>query len=817
MDTENNGFRNKGGFMRNLGRGLSLSVLVLACCFPSFGSNYGGGEILWDRWGVPHIFGETTAQRAYGMGWAQAHSHGDLILRLYAQARGEAAASYGPSMLASDTEVHRFGIPTLAEQWHDAASPEYREVLEAFAAGFNAYAAANPAHIGSPASTVLPVRPTDIVAHGIRTVHFTFIAGRDRAEGKAKTWQADNGSNGWAIAPKRSASGHALILGNPHLPWGDLYLWFEVHEVGTDYDFYGATLVGFPTPSIGFNKHLGWTNTVNTYDGADHFQLEVTPTGKYLVDGEELDFETTSHAINVLHEDGTTTTEMIAVKRSIFGPVLAESMGKALTIKVAGLDRMAAGDQMLALLRAKSLEEFEAALARQQLPMFNFIAADIAGNILLAFNGLVPRRASGDWDYWQGTIPGNTRANLWSEYLTYAELPRVVNPESGWLQNANESPWFMTVPYPLNPADFAPYVAPPVVPDNRMFRFQRSIRMLMEDESIDMEELAKYKMSARSELAERILDDLLPLTQTADQPIVAEAGQILDRWDRRYRADSKGALLFYQWWRAYEEYCNVNGTSPFALPWDATASPLATPDGIGDPRGAMAALEAVTTRMSTAGLPLDIAWGEVMKMRVGGVELPSTGGPSYDCFRVLMHERQRDDTFQVVHGDGFIFLAEFSNPPRAKVLTIYGNATQASAAPQGNQLALFAEDRFRDALLDRAAIEENLVLRVQMIATVPATPVVEAQPTEAVPTEEVVPAPEAAPMAEEAPVVEPAPAEVAPDAVPAPEAPMAEEAPVVEEAPPVVEAPAEVTMEEPTDAPATDVVSEEAVAPPEAE
>lgn len=801
--------------MRNLGRSLLLSGLVLACCFSSFGSTFGGGEILWDKWGVPHIFGDSAAQRAYGMGWAQAHSHGDLILRLYAQARGEAAASFGPSLLASDKEVHRFGIPALAGQWHGAASPEYHEVLEAFAAGFNAYAAANPASIGSPATTVLPVRPTDIVAHGIRTVHFTFIAGRDRGEGTANAWQADNGSNGWAIAPKRSASGNAMLLGNPHLPWGDLYLWFEVHEIGTDYDFYGATLVGFPTPSIGFNKHLGWTNTVNTYDGADHFQLDVTPTGKYVVDGDELDFETTSHDIVVLNADGTTATETIAVKRSIFGPVIAESMGKALTLKVAGLDRMAAGDQMLALLRAKSLEEFESALARQQLPMFNFVAADIAGNILLAFNGLVPRRASGDWEYWQGSIPGNTRANLWTEYLTYAELPRVVNPESGWLQNANESPWFMTVPYPLNPADFAPYVAPPVVPDNRMFRFQRSIRMLMEDESIDMEELAKYKMSSRSELAERILDDLVPLTQTVDQPIVAEAGQILDRWDRRYRADSKGALLFYQWWRAYEEFCNGNGVNPFALPWDATASPLATPDGIGDPRGAMAALEAVTTRMTTAGLPLDISWGEVMKMRVGGVELPSTGGPAYDCFRVLMHERQKDDTFQVVHGDSFIFLTEFSNPPRAKVLTIYGNATQASAVPQENQLALFAEDRFRDALLDRAAIEENLALRVQLTATAPDAPAVEAQPVAVSPAPEEMPASEAppaaeAPMVEEAPVSESPPAEVVPEADPVAEVPMAQEAPKVEEAPPVGEAPAEV----PVEAPIADAIPADAVIAP---
>ncbi|MFM1920592.1 MAG: hypothetical protein RLZZ303_2226 [Candidatus Hydrogenedentota bacterium] len=779
--------------MRILVSCILLAAGILAPA--ALASPHGGAEILWDKWGVPHIFGETAPQRAYAFGWAQAHSHGPLILRLYAQARGEAAAHFGRPLLDSDIEVRRFGIPELAAQWLEQSSPEYRSILEAFAAGVNDYAAAYPEAIGAPASRVLPVRPADIVAHGIRTVHYTFVSGRERGRVAVKAWLEDTGSNGWAIAPRRSASGNALLLGNPHLPWSDLYLWYEAHESGPDLNFYGATLVGFPLLSIGFNDFLGWTNTVNTLDGADYFELSTNEAGQYIVDGEALDFEVAEHPITILAEDGSTTVETIQVKRSIFGPVLAESPGRALTLKIAGLDRPGLGDQTLALMRARSMEEFEAALARQQQPMFNYIYADKAGNVLLVCNSLTPRRAQGDWNFWQGIVPGNTRALLWSDYLPYAELPRVANPESGWLQNANESPWYMTVPYPLSPAGFAPYIAPPTLPDNRIFRFQRSIRMLLEDEAIEMEELMEYKMSARSELADRILDDLIPLTQSADHPILADAGQVLQQWDRQYRGDSRGALLFYQWWRAYEEFCTSSGSSPFAIPWDAAANPLATPDGLAQPRGALSALEAVSTRMKAAGLTLDIPWGEVMRMRVGEVDLPSHGGPAYDTFRVLMHERHNDDKFHVVHGDSFIFLTEFSDPPRAKVLLAYGNATQPATGHVGDQLQSFANDEFRDALLTRAAIEANLASRVLLPRTEAPAPVTEAASVETPVMES---APEAAPVEaapEEAPAPEPAPA---PEAMPA-EATPAEPAP---EQAPTAEAPAAEPMPEAVPVPA---------------
>ena len=91
------------------------------------------------------------------------------------------------------------------------------------------------------------------------------------------------------------------------------------------------------------------------------------------------------------------------------------------------------------------LEGFEAALTRLQNPMFNVVYADADGRIFYLFNALLPRRSFGDVWAWLGTVDGSDPTTLWTEYLEYAELPRLSDPDVGWLQNANDPPWTSTV------------------------------------------------------------------------------------------------------------------------------------------------------------------------------------------------------------------------------------------------------------------------------------------------------------------------------------------------------------------------------------
>src|SRR5207247_1282681 len=152
--------------------------------------------------------------------------------------------------------------------------------------------------------------------------------------------------------------------------------------------------------------------------------------------------------------------EKLLVKRSIHGPVIAEKQEKAIALRVAGLDRPGMLEQWWDMARAKSLAEFESAVKRLQLPMFNVIYADRDGHIMYVFNAQVPVRSKGDWTYWNGIVPGDTSETLWTQIHPYSDLPKVIDPPSHWLQNTNDPPWTTTLPYVLKPEKYPAYMAP---------------------------------------------------------------------------------------------------------------------------------------------------------------------------------------------------------------------------------------------------------------------------------------------------------------------------------------------------------------------
>lgn len=177
-----------------------------------------GTEILWDSFGVPHIYARTEAGGFYGFGYAQAQAHGDILLRMLGEARARAAEYWGEKFARQDRWLIANGVPERSAQWYAKQTPQMRADLDAFAAGINAYAKANPGKLAPDVLQVLPIRGVDIMAHAHRLMNYVYIASDQRVLVDAATNNA-GGSNAWAVAPSRSASGHAMLLANPHLPW----------------------------------------------------------------------------------------------------------------------------------------------------------------------------------------------------------------------------------------------------------------------------------------------------------------------------------------------------------------------------------------------------------------------------------------------------------------------------------------------------------------------------------------------------------------------------------------------------------------------
>ena len=278
-------------------------------------------------------------------------------------------------------------------------------------------------------------------------------------------------------------------------------------------------------------------------------------------------------------------------------------------------------------------------------------------------------------------------------------MPKLKNPEIGWLQNANDPPWTSTIPPTLNPENYPGYMAPQYMP----FRPQRSARMLLEDESITFDELVDYKLSTRLEFADRILDDLFAAVDASDNTKAKEAKAVLENWDRESNADSKGMLLFYNWARKFGPWNASNYTTPWSM--DAANT---TPDGIANPEQAVTLLEQAAMEIEGKFGDLATPWGDYYRINYNGKDLPANGiDGSMGVFRVAWPGDADADHMYVGGGDSWVGVIEFGEQVKANVLLSYGNATQENSSHNGDQLKLFSKKELREAWFTPEEVTKN--------------------------------------------------------------------------------------------------------------
>lgn len=650
-------------------------------------------EILWDNYGVPHIYAGSAHGMYYAFGWAQMQNHADLILKLYGQARGRASEYWGEAFFESDKQIGLFEIPEHAAKNYQKQEGFQKSCLDGFVAGMNEYAAAHRSDIGEKYRQVLPVSATDVMAHVLRILCLEFIGGEDLHFIRQ---QAGNGSNAMAISPARSASGKALLLTNPHLPWSDFFTWFEAHLACSGFNAYGIALVGVPTLTMAFNDHLGWAFTINTMDGCDRYEL-IAGDGGYLWDGKAKSFEKKDRVIKVLQDDGRLKKIHLEHRYSVHGPVTGEKNGKLFAVRLVGLDNAGIFEQFHRMAAAKNLEEFETALRLMQNPMFNIIYGDKDGNIMYLFNGNIPKRPVGDYAFWRGTVDGTKPEYLWNSIHAYGDLPKVVNPPGGFIQNCNDAPWVCSWPQVLDPSDYPAYMAP----KSMLLRPQRAVNLVLAHPEVSFEQLAAIKMDTGIEAADRFLDDLFLAVDAYPYTAAIEAAEVLKAWDRRTDADSKGAVLFARWFDKLPH-------TIFKIPW-SLEHPVSTPDGLNDQKLAVELLIRAADETRQKYGTLDISWGSIHRFRMNNLDLPANGGPGeYGIFRTIGYADDPDGKKRAVFGDTYIAVTEFSDPVRAMVLLGYGNATQPGNLHAGDQLGLMAAKKLRPALLNRNDIVHNL-------------------------------------------------------------------------------------------------------------
>jgi acyl-homoserine-lactone acylase len=664
----------------------------------------GSAEILWDSYGVPHIYAANRNQLAYAFGWAQMQNHADLLLRLYAQGRGRASELLGRDYLEEDRWTWTVDIPGLAARDYALQRPAMRAHIDAFVAGINEFARRHPELIGDSVRAVLPVTGVDVMANQERLALARFLTSNGRVKSETRDWQ--RGSNAWAIAPKRSASGHTLLLANPHLPWSDIFTWIEAQYAMPGMDVYGAALVGSPVLQIAFNDDLGWTHTVNTQDAEDLYELTLSGDG-YRYDDTVRPFHERVRVLRVRDANGSMHDDTLRIRASVQGPVVATKPGKAIALRVVGMMPALpySLEQWWEMGRAHDLAAFQRAIQPNQISGQNIIYGDRVGHVMAFYGGNSPVRTRGDRAFWAGIVPGDDSTTLWTSVHRFADMPMTLDPPSGWVQNANDPPWWSTFPVAVHPRDYPSYLASLEM----ALRPQRSVHLLQSDSSITYAEFLRYLHSTRMELADRLLDDLLPLANTsASEPVRLAAG-VLARWDRNANADSRGAVLFTQWWNEYGR--RMGARSRFSQPW-SEQRPLDTPDGLADGAVAVAALEVAATNVQKLYGALDVPWGDVYRLREDSLDLPGIGASgAYGVFSVVDYQSAGNARYSAVGGDSYVAAIEFSSPIRAMTLLGYGNASRAGSPHRTDQLPLFARQQMKPVWRTRAEVEAHLERR----------------------------------------------------------------------------------------------------------
>ncbi|MEQ9143030.1 MAG: acylase [Parvibaculaceae bacterium] len=656
-----------------------------------------------DGWGVPHIYGKTDPDVAFGLAFAHSEDDFATIQEVAIATRGELAAIEGPDAAVTDYLIRLLRVWEAVDAGYDGLPQDVRELAEAYADGVNYYAALNPDEVEAG---LLPMTGKDVVAgftfkapffYGLQSELMELFEPERRREistGPENAFLvvdeafAHAGSNGIAVAPSRSTDGRTRLLVNSHQPYKGPVAWYEVHLHSEEgWEAAGGVFPGSPLMLHGHNRRLGWASTVNKPDLVDVYVLTVNPDNpdQYLLDGEWKTFEKTPVEIKVRLWGPFWWTVTRDVEYSAHGPVIRQEHG-TYAVRYAGMGEVRHLQQRLAMNKAQNLEEWLDAMAIQALPSINYVYGDADGNIALLYNGQMPDRRPG-FD-WQKYLPGDRSDLIWQGYLPFDQVPKLVNPAAGFVTEANSTPFRASAPEDdLKPEDFPASMGVETQMTNRAYR---ALELFGADREISGEDFRAYKFdnaySARSELA-AMIDDILQIDPDGDTDL-AEAQAILRGWDRHTDTGNRAAAL------------GVLMGEPVVRARLGGKEPPAALDTLRD---------AISTLKEHFGR-LDPEWGEVNRIVRGDENLPLNGGP--DTLRAVYGKPRTDDgRLSAEGGDTFIMIVEWDAAGRLSSESIhqFGSATLDETSPHfDDQTPLFAAEKLTPVLMDWADLEPEI-------------------------------------------------------------------------------------------------------------
>ena len=662
--------------------------------------------IIRDQWGVPHIRGKTDADASFGLAYAHAEDDYETIQEVVAATRGVLASYRGRESAATDYIVALLDVwDTVERRYQNDVPDDAKAIAEAYAAGLNLYAARHPDQTWHG---LAPFTAQDIIAGFVFKTPFFYgldetlkalhedgressLAMAPDSEHQAWEWRAgpapELGSNAMAVNRARSQDGTTRLLINSHQPMTGPVAWYEAHlKSDQGLDITGGLFPGTPFILHGFNRALGWANTVNHIDLADVYVLtrHSDQPYRYRFDDEWLQFERETVTIPVKLFGPFRFMAKREVLRSRHGPVI-ENGEHTFALRYSGMGEIRQFEQYYRLNKSGSLDEFLQAMAMNALPSINYDYADRDDNIGFIHNAQYPDRIDG-WD-WQRDLPGDRSDLIWHGYRGFDSVPKLINPVSGFVFNANNTPYSATDgPDNLKPEDFPASMGLSHDQTNRALRLielNDGVSPLGKAELLALKFDLSYSVdSEQYQQLQKIIDE----DWSEDDRLQAAAAH-LNAWNRATDIANRHAAL---------AILTLRGISRSDNPADLSKPAL------------LQALDTAVGFLEARFGRIDPQWGEVNRLVRGEVDLPVDGGP--DILRAIYSFGVPDSELPyATHGDTWMALVEWSdNGLSADVLHQFGSATLDSSSPHyADQAPLFANQQWRKALIDWKDVEAN--------------------------------------------------------------------------------------------------------------
>ena len=684
--------------------------------------------IIRDNWGIPHVFGKTDASCVFGLMYAQCEDDFRSIELNYIEKLGRRAEVEGESKIYDDLLV-RMEIDSAKAIEDYGRSPDWlRKLLDAFADGINYYLYKNKSDSALLLKRFEPWYPllwTDGSIGAMNTAGITardlerLYGSRDQGPVTKTDFQAEfnkesTGSNGFAIAPSRSASRNSILYINPHV---DFYFRPEVHVISEEgLNAYGAVTWGQFFVYQGFNEHCGWMHTSSDVDVADQYEEKLMRTRDklyYVYDGEERPVIEKNISIRYRFGDSL-RVKIIPALFTRHGPIMARKDGKMISVKAMNRS-MNALIQCWRRTKAQNFEEFKTVMDIRQNASNNTVYADAEGNIAYWHGDFIPRRNRSF--NWSKPVDGSVKATEWDDLHSLDEIVHVYNPPNGWIENCNSTPFTAAGVNSPKKSNYPTYMAP----DGENFRGINAARLLDKEKAFTLDKVISAGYDSKLEAFAVLIPALV---RAFDKSIhhrdslyagLHDPINELRKWDFRAGKNSIATTLAVEWGeRIRNRIFRIDGpNADFVEKTKKFAATALTID-------LLLALHETVEQLKKSFGTWRVPWGEINRyQRIWGnhVEQFDDSQPSFPmawthsmwgCLPAFAgypssNTRKRYGRF----GNSFVCAVEFGKKIRAKSLLTGGESGHPNSKHFADQAQMYAEAKFKDVLFYREDIDKH--------------------------------------------------------------------------------------------------------------